>query len=155
MLILQENVSDSTGAMVIYAPVDIPAMQQVITGGDSEGVALLPSGFVVVPDMASPHERRAFAGPMMTSPLGLPDSGDSSGSLLTVAFQILVSPLAHVRNQHLSGRQPSALDSCSLLTVLLFLLSFPKAKLSVESIATVNSLISCTVQKIRLALHCT
>ncbi|KAF3526069.1 hypothetical protein F2Q69_00049614 [Brassica cretica] len=45
------------------------------------------------------------------------------GSLLTVAFQILVN-------------------------------SLPTAKLTVESVETVNNLISCTIQKIKAALHC-
>jgi homeobox-leucine zipper protein len=88
MLILQETCTDESGAMVVYAPVDLPAMQLVMGGGDSTYVALLPSGFAILP--------------------GGPDLGDTtSGSLLTVAFQILV-----------------------------------------------NSLIACTVKKIKAALHC-
>ncbi|KAK4476559.1 hypothetical protein RD792_015715 [Penstemon davidsonii] len=102
MLILQETCIDAAGSLVVYAPVDIPAMHVVMNGGDSAYVALLPSGFSIVPDG--------------------PGSG-SSGSLLTVAFQILVNTL-------------------------------PTAKLTVESVETVNNLISCTVQKIKAALHC-
>ncbi|XP_042453411.1 homeobox-leucine zipper protein ROC5-like isoform X1 [Zingiber officinale] len=96
MLILQETCADASGAMVVYAPVDVPAMHLVMNGGDSAYVALLPSGFAI-----------------------LPDGGE--GSLLTVGFQILVN------NQ-------------------------PTAKLTVESVETVNSLISCTVQKIKAAV---
>ncbi|CAN8308905.1 unnamed protein product [Cochlearia groenlandica] len=113
MLILQETCIDASGALVIYAPVDIPAMHVVMNGGDSSYVALLPSGFVVLPDGGA----------------DLRDSGDDEqrpvggGSLLTVAFQILVNNL-------------------------------PTAKLTVESVDTVNNLISCTVQKIRAALQC-
>ncbi|CAN1236856.1 Homeobox-leucine zipper protein ANTHOCYANINLESS 2 [Linum grandiflorum] len=101
MLILQETCTDAAGSLVVYAPVDIPAMHVVMNGGDSAYVALLPSGFSIVPD-----------GP-----------GQTSGSLLTVAFQILVN-------------------------------SLPTAKLTVESVQTVNNLISCTVQKIKAALQC-
>lgn len=101
MLILQETCTDASGSLVVYAPVDIPAMHVVMNGGDSAYVALLPSGFAVVPD-----------GP-----------GSDGGSLLTVAFQILVN-------------------------------SLPTAKLTVESVETVNNLISCTVQKIKAALQC-
>ncbi|XP_074587804.1 homeobox-leucine zipper protein HDG1-like isoform X2 [Curcuma longa] len=96
MLILQETCADASGAMVVYAPVDVPAMHLVMNGGDSAYVALLPSGFAI-----------------------LPDGGE--GSLLTVGFQILVN------NQ-------------------------PTAKLTVESVETVNHLISCTVQKIKAAV---
>ncbi|CAA0813598.1 Homeobox-leucine zipper protein ANTHOCYANINLESS 2 [Striga hermonthica] len=103
MLILQETCTDSSGSLVVYAPVDIPAMHVVMNGGDSAYVALLPSGFAILPD--GPNSRD---GP--------------GGSLLTVAFQILVN-------------------------------SLPSAKLTVESVETVNNLISCTVQKIKAALQ--
>ncbi|THU55100.1 hypothetical protein C4D60_Mb11t03010 [Musa balbisiana] len=102
MLILQETCTDASGSLVVYAPVDIPAMHLVMSGGDSAYVSLLPSGFAILPDGGS-HK--------------------APGSLLTVAFQILVN-------------------------------SQPTAKLTVESVETVNNLISCTVQKIKAALHC-
>ncbi|XP_010413072.2 PREDICTED: homeobox-leucine zipper protein HDG1-like [Camelina sativa] len=94
MLILQETSID--------APVDIPAMHAVMKGADSAYVALLPSGFGILPDGQGMEE---------------------TGSLLTVTFQILVN-------------------------------SLPTTKLNVESIETVNNLISCTVQKIIAALRC-
>ncbi|KAG6501791.1 hypothetical protein ZIOFF_041675 [Zingiber officinale] len=104
MLILQETCTDASGSLVVYAPVDVPAMQLVMNGGDSSYVALLPSGFAILPD-----GNVGKAG---------------GGSLLTVAFQILVNSLQ------------------------------PTAKLTVESVETVNNLISCTVQKIKAALNC-
>jgi homeobox-leucine zipper protein len=54
-------------------------------------------------------------------PLGSPAA--AAGSLVTVAFQILVS-------------------------------SLPSSKLNAESVATVNSLISTTVEQIKVALNC-
>ncbi|KAL6573873.1 Homeobox-leucine zipper protein MERISTEM L1 [Orobanche hederae] len=108
MLILQESSTDSTGSYVIYAPVDIVAMNVVLSGGDPDYVALLPSGFAILPD--GPNDP---AGP-------IPENG-SGGSLLTVAFQILVD-------------------------------SVPTAKLSLGSVATVNSLIKCTVERIKGAV---
>lgn len=110
MLILQESSTDSTGSYVIYAPVDIVAMNVVLSGGDPDYVALLPSGFAILPD-----------GPN-TQGGGIPEVG-SGGSLLTVAFQILVD-------------------------------SVPTAKLSLGSVATVNSLIKCTVERIKGAVLC-
>uniref|UniRef100_A0A5B7A3X9 Putative homeobox-leucine zipper protein MERISTEM L1-like n=1 Tax=Davidia involucrata TaxID=16924 RepID=A0A5B7A3X9_DAVIN len=112
MLILQESCSDATGSYVIYAPVDIVAMNVVLSGGDPDYVALLPSGFAILPD----------------GPAGLHHGGGilevgSGGSLLTVAFQILVD-------------------------------SVPTAKLSLGSVATVNSLIKCTVERIKGAVVC-
>ncbi|CAL5030518.1 unnamed protein product [Urochloa decumbens] len=107
ILVLQETCTDKSGAMVVYAPVDFPAMQLVMGGGDSANVALLPSGFAILPCGSCTG--------------GVGDK--TSGSLLTVAFQILVN-------------------------------SQPTAKLTVESVDTVNSLISCTIEKIKNALHC-
>nr|GEV86682.1 homeobox-leucine zipper protein meristem L1-like [Tanacetum cinerariifolium] len=108
MLILQESSSDSTGSYVIYAPVDIVAMNVVLSGGDPDYVALLPSGFAILPDGPGQQEG------------GNPEAG-TGGSLLTVAFQILVD-------------------------------SIPTAKLSLGSVATVNSLIKCTVERIKAAV---
>ncbi|KAL6294035.1 hypothetical protein ACE6H2_002177 [Prunus campanulata] len=105
MLILQESCTDQTASFVIYAPVDIVAMNVVLNGSDLDYVALFPSGFAILPDGG-----------------GMGDSG-SSGSLLTVAFQILVD-------------------------------SDPTAKLSLGSVATVNNLIACTVERIKAALSC-
>uniref|UniRef100_M8AUY8 Homeobox-leucine zipper protein ROC7 n=1 Tax=Aegilops tauschii TaxID=37682 RepID=M8AUY8_AEGTA len=102
MLILQECCTDTTGSYVVYAPVDVVAMNVVLNGGDPDYVALLPSGFATLPE----------------GPAGAPDAG---GSLLTVAFQILVD-------------------------------SVPTAKLSLGSVATVNSLIACTVDRIKAAV---
>lgn len=108
MLILQESCTDSTGSYVIYAPVDIVAMNVVLSGGDPDYVALLPSGFAILPDGPGEHGG------------GVLEVG-SGGSLLTVAFQILVD-------------------------------SVPTAKLSLGSVATVNSLIKCTVERIKGAV---
>ncbi|XP_062088970.1 homeobox-leucine zipper protein MERISTEM L1-like [Humulus lupulus] len=117
MLILQESCTDSTGSYVIYAPVDIVAMNVVLSGGDPDYVALLPSGFAILPDGAANNSGHINT----TGPTGgIVDVG-SGGSLLTVAFQILVD-------------------------------SVPTAKLSLGSVATVNNLIKCTVERIRAAV---
>ncbi|XP_074307544.1 homeobox-leucine zipper protein MERISTEM L1-like [Silene latifolia] len=112
MLILQESCTDTTGSYVIYAPVDVVAMNVVLNGGDPDYVALLPSGFAILPD----GPVAGHGGP------GIEVAG-SGGSLLTVAFQILVD-------------------------------SVPTAKLSLGSVATVNSLIKCTVERIKGAVAC-
>ncbi|MCD7458520.1 Homeobox-leucine zipper protein PROTODERMAL FACTOR 2 [Datura stramonium] len=111
MLILQESTTDSTGSYVIYAPVDIVAMNLVLSGGDPDYVALLPSGFAILPDGSTNNDGDG----------GNSEVGSAGGSLLTVAFQILVD-------------------------------SVPTAKLSLGSVATVNSLIKCTVERIKSAV---
>lgn len=116
MLILQECCTDAYGSLVVYAPIDVGAMHLVMSGGDSSYISLLPSGFAIVPE-----------GSQFRGALGVPESGRSlsslqvGGSLLTVAFQILVSSLPH-------------------------------SKLTMESVETVNNLISSTVKKIKGAL---
>ncbi|KAJ0264921.1 Homeobox-leucine zipper protein PROTODERMAL FACTOR 2 [Hirschfeldia incana] len=119
MLILQESCTDASGSYVIYAPVDIVAMNVVLSGGDPDYVALLPSGFAILPDGSvgggDGNDQEVVSSSTTAS--------GSSGSLLTVAFQILVD-------------------------------SVPTAKLSLGSVATVNSLIKCTVERIKAALAC-
>ncbi|KAG7541972.1 Homeobox-like domain superfamily [Arabidopsis thaliana x Arabidopsis arenosa] len=136
MLILQESCTDASGSYVIYAPVDILAMNVVLSGGDPDYVALLPSGFAILPD-GSAREGGGSASVGAGAGAGVEGgegnnlevvnttttTGSSGGSLLTVAFQILVD-------------------------------SVPTAKLSLGSVATVNSLIKCTVERIKAAVAC-
>uniref|UniRef100_A0A0A9G2X6 HD-Zip IV C-terminal domain-containing protein n=1 Tax=Arundo donax TaxID=35708 RepID=A0A0A9G2X6_ARUDO len=83
-----------------------------MSGEDPSAIPLLPSGFTILPDGRPGASTSASA-------LGSP----AAGSLVTVAFQILVS-------------------------------SLPSSKLNAESVATVNSLISTTVEQIKAALNC-
>ncbi|KAH0870950.1 hypothetical protein HID58_077972 [Brassica napus] len=125
MLILQESCTDASGSYVIYAPVDIMAMNVVLSGGDPDYVALLPSGFAILPDGSSRVNASAGAegGGDGNNLEVVTSTASNCGSLLTVAFQILVD-------------------------------SVPTAKLSLGSVATVNSLIKCTVERIKAALAC-
>ncbi|KAL4201662.1 hypothetical protein AMTRI_Chr02g217290 [Amborella trichopoda] len=120
MLILQESCTDSSGSYVIYAPVDIVAMNVVLNGGDPDYVALLPSGFAILPDGGL---QPPSPSPQSAPPAAAIGEVGFGGSLLTVAFQILVD-------------------------------SAPTAKLSLGSVATVNSLIACTVDRIKAAVTC-
>uniref|UniRef100_A0A7N0SZF3 Uncharacterized protein n=1 Tax=Kalanchoe fedtschenkoi TaxID=63787 RepID=A0A7N0SZF3_KALFE len=104
MLILQETCTDAAGSLVVYAPVDIPAMHVVMNGGDSAYVALLPSGFSIVPDGSSSTVR----------PRGSNPDGPVEGSLLTVAFQILVSSLPTAKLTVESVDTVSNLISCTV-----------------------------------------
>ncbi|CAN1159630.1 Homeobox-leucine zipper protein HDG2 [Linum perenne] len=88
------------------------AMNVVLNGGDPDYVALLPSGFAILPDRTVSGNNGAESGEA---------TAVADGSLLTVAFQILVD---------------------SVLT----------AKLSLGSVATINNLIACTVERIKAAL---
>nr|XP_029123237.1 homeobox-leucine zipper protein ROC2-like [Elaeis guineensis] len=78
VMILQENCSHATGSYVIYAPIDVVALNAILTGQEADYVALLPCGFTIFPDL--PYGMQD----------GLVGEGGSGGSLLTVSFQILV-----------------------------------------------------------------
>ncbi|XP_057458831.1 homeobox-leucine zipper protein HDG11-like [Lotus japonicus] len=74
MVILQECSMDPMRSYIVFAPADIPAMNAAIGGGDTSMIQILPSGFVISTD-------------------GQTNIENSRGSLLTVAFQILVNSL--------------------------------------------------------------
>lgn len=99
---------------VVYAPVDITAMQSVITGCDSSNVSIMPSGFAILPEGIESR-------PLVISSRA--EDKSTGGSLLTIAFQVLIS-------------------------------ESPTAKLSMESIESVNNLISCTLHNIKTGLQC-
>lgn len=73
------------GSLVVHAAVPAAEMNMVMNGGDSSNVPILPSGFAIFPDCFS-DSCKAEGG-------NEGGGGGSSGSLLTIGFQILVSNL--------------------------------------------------------------
>lgn len=117
--------------MLIYAPIDIPALTVAIKGENPLTIPVLPSGFIISSDGRSDHHSTTSSTPGSSASCSSSNnmiiagkSSSSSGSLLTVAFQILVSST--------NGSK----------------------QLNMESVATVNTLISSTVQRIKAALNC-
>ncbi|KAI4295323.1 hypothetical protein L6164_035380 [Bauhinia variegata] len=100
LLILQETCIDPLGCVLVYAPIDMTAINVAMCGRDSSKLPILASGFLIGP----------------TSP-------NASPSLLTVAFQILIST------------------------------SLSTKELNMELVAAVNALLCSTVHKIKLALN--
>lgn len=86
---LQESQSTSSGSYVVYAPVDLFAMNSVLSGNDPDNVQILASGFAVLPDR--------------------PRTGgeENGGTLLTIAIRVM--------DQHSST--PEYLPPISVLTV--------------------------------------
>lgn len=115
MWMVQDSCTNTYESMVVCAPVGVTSMQSVMAGCDSSSIAILPSGFSILPDG------------METRPLVITSNSanqsSESGSLLTVGFQILTS------------------DS-------------PTSKLSMESVESVNTLISSTLHNIKAGLQC-
>ncbi|KAK8569518.1 hypothetical protein V6N13_046569 [Hibiscus sabdariffa] len=114
MLILQETWSDASGAMVIYAPIDLSSMSIVMNGGDSAYVALLPSGFAILPNGSpSYHGGQSNSNGQMANP---DNNGtiSSNGCILTVGFQILVNSVPTSKLTLESVETVSHLISCTI-----------------------------------------
>lgn len=88
MLILQESCIDSSGSLVVYCPLDLPAINIAMSGEDPSYIPLLPSGFTISPDGRQDQGDASAS----TSSINSASIG-GGGSLVTVAFQILVSSL--------------------------------------------------------------
>ncbi|XP_028756131.1 homeobox-leucine zipper protein GLABRA 2 [Neltuma alba] len=123
--ILQDSSTSTYESTVVYAPVDITRMQSVIAGCDSGDVAILPSGFCVVPDGLEAIRPLVITSSSKHHGAEEEEEEKSSeaGSLLTMAFQVLVS-------------------------------TSPAAKLTQESVESATSVMSCTLRNIRTSLQC-
>lgn len=111
MLILQETWSDASGALVVYAPVDVPSMNMVMSGGDSANVALLPSGFSISPDGSSSSSSSWYD---QIDTHGGFVNHESKGCLLTVGFQILVNSVPTTKLNMESVQTVNNLIACTI-----------------------------------------
>ncbi|XP_052107621.1 homeobox-leucine zipper protein GLABRA 2 [Arachis duranensis] len=116
MWVVQDCCTNAYESMVVYAPVDITGIQSAMTGCDSSNLAVLPSGFSIVPDGMESR-------PMVITSRQEEKNTAEGGSLFTIAFQILTN-------------------------------ASPTAKLTMESVESVNTLLSCTLRNIRTSLQC-
>ena len=76
---------------MVYCPVDLPAINIAMSGEDPSYIPLLPSGFTISPDGRPDLGDGASTSSSSAAHSG--NMGRSGGSLITVAFQILVSSL--------------------------------------------------------------
>ncbi|WJX23255.1 hypothetical protein P8452_12479 [Trifolium repens] len=123
-MILQESFTSPVGSYVIYAPVDTSSMSAALEGGDSKNIQILPSGFVVC---SYTHPNATFEA---FNNIGSSSSSSSggvgrvgAGTLLTLAYQILTC-------------SPNGIDQHQ----------------NMEAVATINTLLSTSVLKVRGAL---
>uniref|UniRef100_A0A7N0UVC2 Uncharacterized protein n=1 Tax=Kalanchoe fedtschenkoi TaxID=63787 RepID=A0A7N0UVC2_KALFE len=111
-VILQESLVDFLGYYLIFAPLESTAVKMVVAGLNSSNTPVLPSGFVIVGDGRG----------VSTKDVNKTSSGKDGGSLLTVAFQMLLSGTTYTKQKHM------------------------------EVVADANSLIGSTVEKIKASL---
>ncbi|KAK6780610.1 hypothetical protein RDI58_022794 [Solanum bulbocastanum] len=113
MLVLEETSIDEMGAFLVYAPIELRAITSIVNGGDATKVPILPSGIIISPDgrLSSNRDNAANA---------------QNGSILTVAFQILIRG-----NNNPTSKQQQ-----------------------MEVVASVHGVLSATILKIKAALGC-
>ncbi|KAJ8755997.1 hypothetical protein K2173_024542 [Erythroxylum novogranatense] len=109
MWVIQDSCTNAYESMVVYAPVDITGMQSVITGCDSSNIAVLPSGFSILPDGL---ESRPL---VITS--RQEEKGTEGGSLLTMAFQVLTNTSPATKLTAESVESVSTLIACTLRNI--------------------------------------
>ncbi|TMX05108.1 hypothetical protein EJD97_002314 [Solanum chilense] len=112
MLVLEETSIDEMGAFLVYAPIEIRAITSIVNGGDATKVPILPSGIIISPDgrLSSNSDSTANA---------------QNGSILTVAFQILIC-----------GDNPTSKQQ------------------QWDVVASVHGILGATILKIKAALGC-
>ncbi|XP_058749426.1 homeobox-leucine zipper protein HDG11-like [Vicia villosa] len=117
-VILQESFTSTVGSYIIFAPTDRSSMNIAIRGEESKGLEILPTGFVIC-SKAKPNATFETSGNIGSGAGG----GGEAGSLLTLAYQILISTSTGIGTQQ-----------------------------HMESMASINSLLSGTVRNIKDAL---
>ena len=107
--ILQDCCTNAFESTVVYAPVDISSMQSAMQGCDTSDIAILPSGFSILPDGVESR-------PLLISSRS-EDKSTEGGSLLTIAFQILTtnSPTENLSME--SFESVNTLVSCTLQNI--------------------------------------
>lgn len=113
MAIFQETFKDPLGSYIVFAPIDESNMDEVARGQDSSKLPILPSGFTITGDA------RAVSEVFNTE-----NVVRIGGTLLTVAFQILISGGSTM------------------------------GEVRMETLASVYTLFSNTVRNIKTALNC-
>ncbi|KNA21508.1 hypothetical protein SOVF_042550 [Spinacia oleracea] len=82
--VLQDSSTNSYESMVVYAPVEIPGLQSVMTGCDSSNVPVFPSGFSILPDGSESR-------PLVLTSRQEEEKSSEGGSLLTIALQVVTN----------------------------------------------------------------
>lgn len=90
-LVLQESCSDDSGSLVVYATIDVDAIQMAMNGEDPSCIPLLPMGFVIVPmgQTTSSNNEGNEAATIKQE--------NEAGCLLTVCLQVLASTMPNAK----------------------------------------------------------
>ncbi|CAF2061323.1 homeobox-leucine zipper protein HDG11 [Brassica napus] len=125
MLILQETSIDSSGALVVYSPVDLSALNIAMNGDDTSYIPILSSGFAISPDGNRNSPSAEQGGASSSSGYG------GGGSLITVGFQITVSNLPSAKLNMESVETVNNLIGTTVHQIKTGLNNFPSASTTV------------------------
>jgi len=109
MWTIQDCCTNAFESMIVYAPVDAEGLQSAMTGSDSSNVAILPSGFCILPDgiesrpavITTRREEKTAEG----------------GSLLTVAFQVLANASPSAKLTMEAAENVNTLVACTVQNI--------------------------------------
>ncbi|KAI3882154.1 hypothetical protein MKX03_024397 [Papaver bracteatum] len=142
MFIFQETCTDASGSLLMYAAVDLVPMNDLLMGGgDSAYIQLLPCGFSIVPD--GDHSRPSSLSNRAADRANTSNSNDGNDGSCGSTMQQLTSDAS-------LGRGGSLLTASFQILVS----SSPTGEPTVETVESVSSLISTTLEKIKEALEC-
>lgn len=130
-IILQEAHTDCLGSMIVYAPMDMPLLNLCVRGTDTRILPILPAGLVISSDGHRRLPGPLSAGESSGSSSSCGSNGVSSmpfsdGCLLTMTFQVMICK-----------DDPNSVNN-----------------LNVDTVVTINSLITSTIRNIKMALNC-
>ncbi|KAL4272086.1 hypothetical protein GQ457_13G002460 [Hibiscus cannabinus] len=107
ILYLQENYTDETGSYIVYGPVEALSMSMVINGGNPNTVAILSSGFAILPDKP-PGQGNEPVGSILTLSFHCGDSSTTNefipASTLKTIDAILGTTAGLIRNAVMANR---------------------------------------------------
>lgn len=139
MLILQETITDESGSLVVYAPLDISAMQTVMNGGDATYIALRPSGFSIVPNIIEALQTSGDGNSEDDEDAGDDNAADGDSNKVK---KLAVLP-----------KKKSVVGCILSMSYQVLVNKVPTEQLSVDSIGSVKKLISCTLKKVKAAVN--
>jgi len=107
--IVQDSCTSAYESMVAYAAVEFGGLQSVLTGCDSSNVAILPSGFSILPDW--------IEGRPLLIRSRQEEKGTEGGSLFTMLFQMLVDASPNGKLTMESVESANNIVSCTLRNI--------------------------------------
>ncbi|GAA0174739.1 homeodomain transcription factor [Lithospermum erythrorhizon] len=100
---IQESFRDSNCSYVVYAPIDISAMSYILQGEEADFVAILPSGFSILPGSTMHVDKEGGKGSILTISFEIIDESLSSPDVLppssvSTAYNIIKATIVSIKH---------------------------------------------------------